>query len=503
MSSQVISFFSKRKRSTDWSQDEIAELYRIEHALVQARLPIDTDRGVTDEGEPWFVFCRRDGEVLVHITRSNGGYLLFGAGLAQPLSGPAIGELSRAFVSRVPQNLPPQQGEGATLLVHPAAVLAVLIGTIFATHGTYYGSGDREEDLAAQGEDAAVSKGSLQKIFAQVTDGVLATVDPGDPGWVASRQGNEEGHKEDSYLNGVCTLAAVLMGAAMGLQSSANELPLPLLPTETADGGDAKADAARPPDAELVLQLDDAGDTSASQSEAHTSNVASSDDDAASPVEPVPTHMTTVDKSDGANGNQSLIDAAPAHSTEAQPPIELPRFVAVESRIGESPKPAAESSGPITHTAGPSPAIHDDTLASNGHVVPSTPKATTAETTATMSAAAEAILHSIPAAKPSVGAQESSAQSTPQTGTISGDAPSPARADNVHLYPMFDNHARETLTEFLHANPTAQAIFYDSNVIVYDGDKDFSSRPVTVQVWEFDTGATIAIVGHADNPAHG
>ena len=28
-------------------------------ALIQAGLKIDTERGVSDEGDPWFAFCRR------------------------------------------------------------------------------------------------------------------------------------------------------------------------------------------------------------------------------------------------------------------------------------------------------------------------------------------------------------------------------------------------------------------------------------------------------------
>ena len=51
--------------------------------------------------------------------------------------------------------------------------------------------------------------------------------------------------------------------------------------------------------------------------------------------------------------------------------------------------------------------------------------------------------------------------------------------------------------------PDAQVVFDHGNGVVYDGWKDFDARPVTVQVWEFDTGATIAIVGHADHASLG
>ena len=74
MASQVLSFLRRSVHSTDWTREELAELYRIEHALVQANIRLETDRGLSDEGDPWFVFCRADGEILVHISRFDGQY---------------------------------------------------------------------------------------------------------------------------------------------------------------------------------------------------------------------------------------------------------------------------------------------------------------------------------------------------------------------------------------------------------------------------------------------
>ena len=69
-SNQVLSFFRPRKNGGDWSQRELAEFYRVEDALVGTGISIATDRGLTDEGEPWFVFYRQDNEeVIVHFAR--------------------------------------------------------------------------------------------------------------------------------------------------------------------------------------------------------------------------------------------------------------------------------------------------------------------------------------------------------------------------------------------------------------------------------------------------
>src|SRR5690554_6887190 len=44
------------RRGTDWANEDLAQFYRVEASLIQAGISVETDRGVTDEGEPWFVF---------------------------------------------------------------------------------------------------------------------------------------------------------------------------------------------------------------------------------------------------------------------------------------------------------------------------------------------------------------------------------------------------------------------------------------------------------------
>ena len=40
---------------------------------------MDPERGLSDEGDPWFAFCRPDdGEVIVHIAQIGGVYVLAG-----------------------------------------------------------------------------------------------------------------------------------------------------------------------------------------------------------------------------------------------------------------------------------------------------------------------------------------------------------------------------------------------------------------------------------------
>lgn len=168
MGAQVVSFVRRQSAPVDWTRDEIAELYRIEHALVQSGLTLDVERGVTDEGDPWFVFCRADGEVLIHLARYDGFYHLHSPALSSPLIGRSFVELTKEFSSRVPLQITLQRNSGARLFVHPAAMLAVVIGAIFAASNDVVLSPqalDSEKKLDAPSESASTHKAFLQSTF--------------------------------------------------------------------------------------------------------------------------------------------------------------------------------------------------------------------------------------------------------------------------------------------------------------------------------------------------
>jgi hypothetical protein len=132
-----------KEQSHDWTNDEIAELYRVEHALCRANISVDTDRGITDEGDPWFVFCRRDGEVIVHIARYDGLYHLFSPALPQPLEGPTFSALTRAFVASAP--MAPNRAAASGVALHPAALLSLLVVSIFFSIDHLTGQPDRAQ----------------------------------------------------------------------------------------------------------------------------------------------------------------------------------------------------------------------------------------------------------------------------------------------------------------------------------------------------------------------
>lgn len=115
-------------RQASWSQQELAEFYRVEAALIRAGIGIATEHGLSDEGEPWFVFCRPDGDAIMHFARIDGSYLIASAVMDRPVRGPDFRAMIDQIARLHPELLPiPAAATGTKLVVHPAALLAALV----------------------------------------------------------------------------------------------------------------------------------------------------------------------------------------------------------------------------------------------------------------------------------------------------------------------------------------------------------------------------------------
>jgi len=127
---QVLSFFRPQRVAGDWSQQELAEFYRVEAALVNSGISICTDRGLSDEGDPWFVFCRQDNdEVIVHFARIDGEYVIVSNLTDRVFRGREFNGLVRELLHDHPYILPKANSRRSTVFLHPAALLAALVVT--------------------------------------------------------------------------------------------------------------------------------------------------------------------------------------------------------------------------------------------------------------------------------------------------------------------------------------------------------------------------------------
>jgi hypothetical protein len=136
MAVHVLQFRQRLPGASDWSQQEIAEFYRVESALVQAGLRLVSDRGLTDEGDPWFVFCRQDtGEVFIHFARFDGEYVIDGAAYETVVRSRDFKALVRELISNDLVALARPRPKGNNVFIHPAALLIALVGAAFFHSG--------------------------------------------------------------------------------------------------------------------------------------------------------------------------------------------------------------------------------------------------------------------------------------------------------------------------------------------------------------------------------
>jgi len=126
---------------TGWSNQELADLYRTQRILALAGITTKVDRGLTDEGDPWFVFMDSVGEVFVHFSRIDGRYLVTSLMQEKPVWGDSLHDLVSEFSKQVQ---PVAQAPGAgrnvvsiagrsrnAVLIHPAAALAALVWSVY------------------------------------------------------------------------------------------------------------------------------------------------------------------------------------------------------------------------------------------------------------------------------------------------------------------------------------------------------------------------------------
>lgn len=127
----VVSLLKGAPRARDWSNQELAEFYRVEDSLIRAGLSVQTDRGVSDEGDPWFIFCHSEtGDIIIHFARFDGFYAVASPALDRCARGADFRSLIEALIESHPLVI--AKANGVTKIsIHPAALIVALVMTCF------------------------------------------------------------------------------------------------------------------------------------------------------------------------------------------------------------------------------------------------------------------------------------------------------------------------------------------------------------------------------------
>jgi hypothetical protein len=94
--------------STDWSLLELGLFEQVRGTLEAQGVHVEVESGMTDEGEPWFVFCDADsGELLCHCARLGSKYIACVPFDDAGTTGTALTEVLDDFFSTWPRRMAP------------------------------------------------------------------------------------------------------------------------------------------------------------------------------------------------------------------------------------------------------------------------------------------------------------------------------------------------------------------------------------------------------------
>jgi hypothetical protein len=141
---EVLTPNTQARPQQDWSNQELASLYRAQRILNLTGISFDIDRGLTDEGDPWFVFLDEADQVIAHFCRIDQMYYLDSAAQSDCIVATSLEALVGSFARRNEmltasgtQSSAPSQvinfnsDVRAKVLMHPGVSLAALIWSAY------------------------------------------------------------------------------------------------------------------------------------------------------------------------------------------------------------------------------------------------------------------------------------------------------------------------------------------------------------------------------------
>lgn len=224
----------------DWSNQELADLYRVQRLLGQAGIGVETDRGVSDEGDPWFVYVDARGEVFVHLSRIDGVYVLDSAVQDEVVTGSCFATLIERFAGRA-EAAAAVRPDGANIVsmhrrgkivLHPGAALAALVWSVLLfsddlvflegpqgeqdaarPDAAIPAAASESDDVAEANDSTAEGPNAFEELFADKEDAASFLSDA-----MAGREGERSGPadlRDTAHAGGQAAQSATLAGIGL------------------------------------------------------------------------------------------------------------------------------------------------------------------------------------------------------------------------------------------------------------------------------------------------
>jgi hypothetical protein len=181
-------FSSPEPRPKGWSNQELAEFYRIMDIMDKAGLAVEVDQGLSDEGDPWFVFVRRaSSDVIAHFARIDNKFVSVSSLNQELYSGKDVRSVVDQMLQSHPLMLPMQRGDGR-LFLHPGVVLTAFVAAAFLTAIDGSGATDIKHLIESTFSNAnSENVNELGWVKSDFIRGDIAVSNPRNAGWEANQ----------------------------------------------------------------------------------------------------------------------------------------------------------------------------------------------------------------------------------------------------------------------------------------------------------------------------
>ena len=118
----------------NWSNQELSEFYRVKDILAKYNISVVIDSGLTDELDPWFVYCNHHGDVFAHFCKIDRVYYLDSPKLMKPVTATNLRELVNRFSGdQIENNKKLEDLKSNVVILHPAILFTSLILALYVT----------------------------------------------------------------------------------------------------------------------------------------------------------------------------------------------------------------------------------------------------------------------------------------------------------------------------------------------------------------------------------
>ena len=464
----VVSLFRSAPSARNWTNQELAEFYRVEAALARAGLSVSVDSGLSDEGDPWYVFHQPDtGDVIVHFARLGSIYVIASGALGQTKRGTDFRAMVRELIDAHPVTINRERdGTRSKFSIHPAALLVALVMTCYFklsqtdAHADELAAAPGERNGSA-GHEAARSGGL--RLSAEAQGGVFLAAIAFAIGYA------------DDELSAAGAPTSLLETAA-----ASDEAP-PTIVASLASG------ATNVPESQ-ISRLQNASDNSApivGESDGPAKSTASEADHAAGTA-PAPAGSP----GGGPGGETTIVRPAPEATAFHEPAgPNLPgdpthQAEAAPVQIAGVLGTVEQTLGPAAHAHEAAPETVDTTLVSFFHdLVRNQPVGTAVE-------GVYAVIHAETASSTGI---ETQTVVTVPTAATGGTTITAQTGDSALL-----QTAASALLQFTGAHPDYRILSLEHEVIIYDIHiTDVLGHALETHSYAFSDGSTIVIVGLA------